>query len=428
MIASVMQAPQKRYLPNGEEVPSNRSSHHSDEQNMENLESSVSMSGFKPDKGANLESINDLIHEPICSGFLFKYCEAFYCSEHIRFVMEVDKYRDYFQTENMFWLSSWKQVDLDLALQKFDISYPERVKETIAEVQALLDSETLTVDAKWPSTRVSRTGVESMMKHIWETFLSDSAKFQICMPSRVLWKTLQRMKNVHLYGKDVFQEALYDPIKTIFRDIYPRFRNSEHMKMLRQRMRECEDLPPSSALVLPPLPNLITSRYTMKELHAETKLTFQDMLEDKICFKEFFRYLQSCIVSENLRFIRALQVYKEHIISTDDSLKRHGVEWAWTIYKFFIAPYSAYEISVSHTARRDVMCQLADPTVNTFDVIERYTLDLLRVHFNTFRNKKEYTNMNAVILQTIEFNNPNDTSSEMVIVKTSRTIGCFGLC
>lgn len=424
----MLHGPQRRYAT--DDAPSNRSSAHSDDV-IDNVEYSINLSsGFKPKKGANLDSISDLIHEPICSGFLFKYCEAFYCSEHIRFVMEVDKYRDFFQTENMFWLTCWKQVDLDIGLQKYDASYSDRVKETIIEIQSHLDNETLIADTNWPSTRVSRVGVESMVKHIWETFLSDNAKFQICMPSKVLWKTLQRMKNIHLYGKDVFQEAMYDPIKTIHRDIYPRFRNSDQMRQLRQRIRECEDLPPSSSLQLPPLPNVITSRYTLQELLGGAKLTFADMLEDKICFKEFFRYLQSCIVSENLRFIRALQVYKEHITSADETRRRLGVEWAWSIYKFFIAPYSAYEISVAHTARRDVMRHLAHPTVNTFDAIERYTLDLLRVHFNNFRNKKDYANINSVILQTLEFNGQTDMSGgDMVIVKTSRLpFGCFGLC
>lgn len=411
--------------PHDQQIRSGSNSRDGSDQNFPIQDSSANLSGFKPDRGANLDSIHDLIHEPICSGFLFKYCEAFYCSENIRFVMEVDKYRDFFAQENVAWQKGWKELDTELDFRAQDGSFHENVRAKIKMIEELIESETLIMETDWPSKKISPVDVEHMLRDIWNTFLSDKAVTQICVPSIVLWNTMRRMRRVHLYGREVFHEALLEPIRTIFRDIYPRFRNSEHMVVLRRRMHEIENLPMSSELSLKPLPNTILNRYTPAELEMGVQFTLSDMLEDKTCFKEFFRYLQSCILSENLRFIRALQIYKEHICSSDAPTRRAGVEWAWQLYKFFIAPYSAFEISVSHQARRDIMRQLADPNTNTFDTIERTTMELLRVHFNTFRTKKDFANLGTIILNAHDLGDSSQASDRMLI--KPKKLGCLGV-
>jgi hypothetical protein len=394
------------------------------------MDNSNSSLGLKPEKGVNLDSISNLIHEPICSGFLYKYCELHYCSENIRFIIEVDKFRDFFLSETMFWHRTWREIDSELDLDSLRESRTN-TKELATQMQQMIDAETLVHEHSWPSKKISRTAVESMAKYIWNTFLSDQAEFQICVPSAVLWRTMRRMRNIHLYGKEVFHEALGEPIKTIYRDIYPRFRNSEHMRVLRKRMQEVEALPPSSELHLPSLPIVVPRRYTLVELQDGVQLSLQDMLEDRICFREFFRYLQSCIVSENLRFIRALQVFKSLMGSRDRIAQQQGVEWAWRIYKFFIAPYSAYEISVSDKGRRDIMRQLADPCPDMFDTLERRTMDMLKVHFNSFRNKKEYAALNSVVLDAMEFQGDESMRAGHKSggggAAHTRAWGCFGI-
>lgn len=147
------------------------------------------------------------------------------------------------------------------------------------------------------------------------------------------------------------------------------------------------------------------------------------MLEDRTCFREFFRYLQSCIVSENLRFVRAVQVYKALMESRDPSVRQQGAEWAWRIYKFFIAPYSAFEISVADKTRRDIMRSLADPNATIFDPLERTTMEMLRVHFTAFRNKKEYAALNGVVLDAMEFQQQPGDQSGMTRGGSSRGDG-----
>lgn len=394
------------------------------EQSLSIHDSNASLSGFKPDRNVNLESIHDLIHEPICSGFLFKYCEAFYCSENIRFVMEVDKYKDFFSTETIAWQKSWKELDSELDFKSQDNTFHENIRAKIKMIEERLDEGILISTDNWPSKKISPVDVEHMIRDIWTTFLSEKALTQICVPSIVLWNTMRRMRRADVYGREVFHEALQEPIRTIVRDIFPRFRNSEQMAMLRKRMHELESLPMSSELSLSPLPDTILSKYTLAELEMGVQFTLEDMLQDKTCFKEFFRYLQSCILSENLRFIRALQIYKEHISSSDVTMRRKGMEWAWSVYKFFLAPYSAFEISISHQARREIMRQLADPKITTFDAIERTTMELLRVHYNTFRTKRDYANLGQVILKAHDL----DKHAKEHMMKQNRKLGsCLGV-
>ncbi|KAJ1391011.1 hypothetical protein B484DRAFT_439655, partial [Ochromonadaceae sp. CCMP2298] len=97
--------------------------------------------------------------------------------------------------------------------------------------------------------------VNTLVKHIWYTYLSDSAATQICMSSQVLRNTLLRLTRLHLYGPDTFHETLVDPVKTIFMDILPRFRLSSEMAELKTRLEELEETPDGSLFSVPPPPD-----------------------------------------------------------------------------------------------------------------------------------------------------------------------------
>ena len=65
--------------------------------------------------GGLKDSVEYHLHEPISAGFLLKYCEAHYCSENMRFITEVDRFKDHFHRDRSAWpLTPWKQLDLDL--------------------------------------------------------------------------------------------------------------------------------------------------------------------------------------------------------------------------------------------------------------------------------------------------------------------------
>eukprot|EP01039_Chlorochromonas_danica_P000004 gene4-4_t len=342
-------------------------------------------------------SMDFMVHEPIRSGFLLKYCNAHFCSENMRFVVEVDRFRDLFHVDKSSWPSRkhWKQIDLDhnLVTPEVDDFNPER-----DFLIPLREGRFFNEDA-WPSKRLPLVTVRSSVEFIWSEYLAENAPYWICIPLKILVNTVKRLKLIHVYGREVFSEALLDPVKTIQRDIQPRFLASEDYRNLRQLLNSLDPLPCAQSLKLPKPPHVIYSRYDMRTLESgEARFTMDDLIDDRILFPEFLKYLEQCVSSENLRCMRAIQVYKEARGSSDNKEQSLAVDYAWTIYKFFVAPGSAYGISISHRRLKEVMRALASPNLNTFEAVEQSALSALKVHFDTYKTTKEYSQLYKIVL------------------------------
>ena len=59
-------------------------------------------------------------------------------------------------------------------------------------------------------------------------------------------------RQVHLYGPEVFEEACLDPIKTMKKDILPRFLTSSVFRRMVEDVAMWEPPPPASDLKVPP--------------------------------------------------------------------------------------------------------------------------------------------------------------------------------
>lgn len=71
---------------------------------------------------------------------------------------------------------------------------------------------------------------------------------------------------------------------------------------------------------------------------------------------------------------------------------------AWTIYKFFIASASAYEVSCDVMDKNDVLRQIAKPTPELFHAIKKNVYNQLSSHFHQYTQTTEYKNL-GVFLQ-----------------------------
>jgi hypothetical protein len=190
--------------------------------------------------------IESFVERPIHCGYLLLFCGSQYCSENLHFAMEVDRYKDIFSFDSVsFGNRSWREIDenvmvnfnepQDVILQ-FDIAGFYRTN----------------INTFWPSSIVIRDAVEGYVKYIWDKFLCDTSQTQICMSGAVLQNTIKRLKLLHVYGKEVFSETLLDPMKTMRKDILPRFLNSIIYQDLLHNVESCLVLPQASALVVPP--------------------------------------------------------------------------------------------------------------------------------------------------------------------------------
>lgn len=365
-------------------------------------------------------SMDFMIHEPIRSGFLLKYCNEHFCSENMRFVVEVDRFRDLFHVDKACWSKkTWKQLDTEN-----DIVSPE-LEDFNPEDDFLipLREGRLFDEASWPSKRLPLSSVKAAMEHIWHEFLADNAPYWICIPRKILINTIKRMKLIIVYGRDCFGEAMLDPVKTIQKDIQPRFLASEDYRALRQLLSGLEPLPGAMSLKLPKPPHVIFNRYSQRELEAgQVAFTMEDLVADRLLFPEFLKYLELQVSSENLRCLRAIQVYVEARSSSDSRDFTLAQDYAWTIYKYFVAPGSAYGISLSHRKLKEVMRALAQPTLTTFDGVQRSAISALKVHFAAFKETKEYANLGKVVLANKDVAMLATVSSKEVPISNSAKV------
>jgi hypothetical protein len=342
--------------------------------------------------GLARDAIDLIVHDPLSSGFLRKYCDKHFCSESIKFITEIDRFRDQFIRDRLNWSSnkSWRTIDEELNLSK--TVFTEENFNSDRDFLAPLRNRTLVSPSDWPSEIISyEATIESIIK-IWDRFLRKDAPYWICIPYSALLNTMRRIKYLHIYGSEVFMEALKDPIKTIEKDIYPRFILSEEYRLMLNCMRIFnEESPNPRSLKLSKPPFVILQRYQLIEIEKNViKFTLQDLLEDQILYTEFLKYLEKVIASENLLCIRAVRMFKDSMFSQIPHERAKSLEYAWIVYRFFIASGSPYEISISHREKKEILRHLADPPYPIFDSIEQSTLTALQTHFAAFSLTKEY--------------------------------------
>lgn len=247
------------------------------------------------------DSVDPLIENPITCGFLLAFCESQYSAENLRYLMEIDRYRDDFAMDTTSWGQiPWRQIDKNVG-----INAGENVS-----FEGNSDHPVIGGDHQWPSTAIHRESIISHINFIWDNYLSDNASNQICMPSKVLYNTKRRLELLHLYGKQVFDETVIDPIKTMNRDILPRFLASEYFVRMKARLENIEVLPQSSSLSIPP-PS--TSSVIEGEVEPSLESLTVDiitLIHDRVLYNDFLAYLRSIVSSENLLCLRAIAIFQ----------------------------------------------------------------------------------------------------------------------
>ena len=82
---------------------------------------------------------------------------------------------------------------------------------------------------------------------------------------------------------------------------------------------------------------------------------------------------------------------EEEIPSIDDA--------AWKIYSYFVAPGSAFEVSVSSRRRKEIQQQLAAPTIDMFDRLQDQTYTAIGHHLDRFYGSNFFLLLPDVIRQ-----------------------------
>jgi hypothetical protein len=352
-----------------------------------------------------VKNIESLVHEPLGSGYFFRFCRSEFCAETIDFIIEVDKYIELFSADEESWdrSKSWKEIDEELS------NSPPRPETDVLKhslVSERLQNEDFIPAESWPSEKIDRLVVQAAVRSIWARFLADDAVEQVCLPARVVDKTIKRLFRVGLYGKELFQEACRDRgILTTQKDIAMRFLKTEDYRVYLQRLQDIQNNRCSVSIHIPAPRNTLTITYTKNQLlesESAVPFTLDEVLKDGFLYGEFMKYLARAIASEHLRFARANYVFQRMVGSTEAAAQRKVSDWAFKMYQNFIVPGSVYEICCAANVRKDIARSIAVPHKNMFEHPARLAMTTLKQLYEAYQATPEYAALRGRIVENFD--------------------------
>mmetsp|Transcript_20672 Transcript_20672/g.18820 ORF Transcript_20672/g.18820 Transcript_20672/m.18820 type:complete len:378 (-) Transcript_20672:428-1561(-) len=348
-------------------------------------------------------TIEYCLENPLYCGFLLKFCETEYNVENIRFIMAVDSFRDtVLARDRHTWHIHWKELD-----QKYLKPLDSKLEEEI-------------LSQPWISPFDVKE-FDRLIKNIWEDYLIDTARMQICMPGKVLENTSIRLKFKYIYGPDVFVEACIDPVKTIRRDILPRFVQSSIYKSFEELNKVDSTLltlnNETLAMLLPDNNRFTKNKNIIASLPNDYKFELHEVLDTGILFYEFLVYLRQSVCSENLLCVRMINIFEDLY---DLNQINEAIKQAWRIYKTFIEADSTYEISLNHLCRKEIALKMAFPNQIMFETAKKSAYQALRNKFLTYQSSKQYDNLINVLKSKVEELSSNSSKTN------ANPFACFG--
>jgi Regulator of G protein signaling domain len=346
-------------------------------------------------------TIQSLISHPICCGYLLQFCQSEYNAESLSLILEVDELRDTFASDQDAWKYDWKDLDKQVilfekqnGLRDIDFGDTENVPGKILR------------EGSWAS-HTDKCAAMARVESILQKYLSPDSSTQVCISEITIKRTMKRIGLLHLYGPEVFEEACLEPIKTMRKDILPRFLNSEIASRMVQNVASCEPKPPpASDLKVPP---------------PDRNFLLEEILNCLQLDNEFFFFLKKSQTSENLICVRMIVIFEELMNKLD--LRGAGMQ-AWKIYQYFVAPGSAYEVSIHHVYRKQIMLGMADPKQGMFQNLRRSANEILKVSFDSFTLTEQYRHLGLLMRnQKIELGDIQHCGA----IDPYNSFGCFGL-
>jgi len=342
--------------------------------------------GGKPAKkndGPSKGMIEYVLKNPISCGSLLVFCDIEHNAENLNFIMDVYDFKDKYADKQLWRGKDWMALDKELKVDKKTESTKSKHKTNV--VAHLLDEGD--GGEPWPSKTVNRRAMLLEIQTIWENYISDDSATQICLSKEVLNKTRFRIDNLHLYGTEVFGECLQDPIKTTNRDILPRYMKSDLYKNLNVLLSHADPLPPATALALPLPPTKMIDNDSFLAGLDSYSFKIEDMYQDRFCFETYRSYLAPEQKDRHLMCMRMINVFDVHIAAKDQVSANAQ---AWEIYKFFVAPSSAYDVGCDHFVQKKVAHRLCKSAAGDFDKVKKFLHDILVSKFAAFLTSPQH--------------------------------------
>ena len=361
--------------------------------------SEVIISALYLDKLAdNDNSTNGLLYNPLKSGYFLRMTKREHNSENLIYVLEINRFKDHFRDIEA-WNDDLGYKVIDNEIENFGKLINMQEKDLVIKCSNGIE--------KWPSKKIAYAAFQDHCQFIWDTYLSCASTTQICMPAKVLYNMMHRLQHLEKYGHKVFDETLIDPIKTLNADVLPRFLVSPCFKAMNRRLVVAYPLPTKDQIELKMPAKSACMNWNDDQITVDnlSEMPLKRLLHDKILYKEFLDYCKRSHCEENIYLARAITIYKsnyENDIDKAAMAKNLFPPWieghVWMMFRFFIAPNSPYEIGMPEKRRKEIIHHLASPTKDMFDVLESSTFRILRAHYLSFANTKEFQQIPSIII------------------------------
>ena len=347
--------------------------------------------------------IKDILQHPVCIGFLLHFCETQHNSENLCFIRDVEEYREIFSEEKSIWVTEWKEIDAAVAVEEESIE-----RKIVFPVDSAL----------WASA-VNQTVAQTCAENLFRKYLNTDSTSQVCASTCVVERTARRIELLRLYGPAVFDEACVDPLKTMEKDVLPRFRVSEIGDRMVSFVASCEPPPPAADLRVPPPGNLLVEVLSVESLISTRRFALEEVIGCECMYNTFSRYLATLkesngsTSSEALKCVRTIDIFEE--LMTISCLKE-AEEQAWQIFRYYVAEKSAYKIPMSVSDMKRLTIVLACPRKGMFSVLRENAVLSIKGDFKTFSESAAYNGLPDLmkeLKQEIEMRNSLTSSSSL---------------
>ena len=279
-------------------------------------------------------TINGFLLNPIISGFFLKFSHSEYNAENMIYVLEINRFK-YLCSDPKIWSETFTYKFVDKDFPNFD---KIRLNESDLVFGGMKE---------WPSTKIPFASFKDHAQTIWDKYLSNLATTQICMPAHVLSNTIHRLRYMDLYGPRVFDETLIDPIKTLDKDVRPRFIQSPIYTSMSRRLNALYPLRKATTLHVTLPTNSACFEWTDDKLTVSNlrNISMYELFYDQFLYEEFLKYSKTIYAEENLFLCRSIAIFKRQFVHARaskriaaDVIPPAAEEQAWFIFHYFIIP------------------------------------------------------------------------------------------
>ncbi|KAF1795829.1 RGS domain [Phytophthora cactorum] len=199
----------------------------------------------------------------------------------------------------------------------------------------------------------------------------------VSLPSDDREQTQERMKRPGEYRSKLFDVAMQDAIKTLQKDTLMRFLKAQQYNEMATKVEAVHELIVKKVLDSDnsyqiDMPTVTT---LTDEKIAKGNFSLDEILGDKILFREMLDYLEKKFKAENLKCARQIRRYEEMALQMKaDDLK----DFAWNLY---LLPY---EVSCTNLDRKSVQLRLGCPIKSMFEPIKENTMLVLKQDHKAF--------------------------------------------